>query len=167
MVRYAENPTTQAEVHIAAPPSAVWPLISDISLPARLSTELVATEWIDGATGPCAGARFRGRSHHGAVGTWETVSTVVTCDEPRAFRWVVGDPGDPAARWGFEIEATEGGTYLRQWATLGPGPSGLTPAIEAMPDKEERIIARRLAEHQANMRRCVTGIKELAERAAG
>ena len=41
MVRYAENPTTQAEVHIAAPPSAVWPLISDISLPARLSGELV------------------------------------------------------------------------------------------------------------------------------
>ena len=60
MVRYAENPTTQAEVDIAAPPSAVWPLISDISLQARLSSELVATEWINGATGPCAGARFRG-----------------------------------------------------------------------------------------------------------
>ena len=62
----AENPTTLAEVDIAAPPSAVWPLISDISLPARLSrpaclsSELVATEWLDGATGPCAGARFRG-----------------------------------------------------------------------------------------------------------
>lgn len=167
MVRYAENPTTEAEVHIAAPPSAVWALISDISLPARLSTELVATEWIDGATGPYAGARFRGRSRHDAAGTWETVSTVVTCDEPRAFRWVVGDPGHPAARWGFEIEAAEGGTHLRQWATLGPGPSGLTPAIEAMPGKEERIIARRLAEHQANMRRCVTGIKELAERDSG
>src|SRR5208283_5311913 len=68
----------------------------------------------------------------------------------------------PAARWGFEIDATEGGTHLRQWATLGPGPSGLTPAIEAMPDKEEWFVAHRLAEHQANMRRCVTGIKELA-----
>ena len=142
MVRYAENPTTQAEVEIAAPPSAVWPLISDISLPARMSTELVATDWIDGATGPSAGARFRGRSQHDVVGTWETVSTVVTCDEPRAFRLVVGDPGHPAARWGFEIEATEGGTHLRQWATLGPGPSGLTPAIEAMPGKEERISSR-------------------------
>ena len=36
--------------------------------------------------------------------------------------------------------------------------------IEAMPGKEERIVARRLAEHEANMRRCVEGIKTLAER---
>jgi hypothetical protein len=47
---------------------------------------------------------------------------------------------------------------------LGPGPSGLTPVIEAMPGKEERIIARRLAEHEPNVRRCVAGIKTLAER---
>ena len=44
-----------------------------------------------------------------------------------------------------------------------PRPSGLTPAIEAMPDKEE-ADHRRLAEHEANMRRCLAGIKELAER---
>ena len=43
MVRYADDPATQAEVHIAAPPGAVWPLVSDIALPARLSTELMAT----------------------------------------------------------------------------------------------------------------------------
>ena len=101
MVRYADSPTTQAEVHIAAPPGAVWPLVSDIALPARLSTELMATMWIDGATGPCAGARFRGRSQHAVVGTWETVSTVVTCDEPRSFRWVVGDPDQPGGPVGF------------------------------------------------------------------
>ena len=52
---------------------------------------------------------------------------------------------------------------LRQWAQLGPAPSGLTPAIEAMPDKEERIIARRLAEHRANMEATVNGIKSVAE----
>ena len=63
---------------------------------------------------------------------------------------------------GFRDRGRRGdGTRLRQWATLGPGPSGLTPAIKAMPDKEERIIARRLAEHEANMRRCLDGIKNL------
>ena len=36
--------------------------------------------------------------------------------------------------------------------------------IEATPDEEERIVARRLAEHEANMRRCLAGIKQLAER---
>jgi hypothetical protein len=49
---------------------------------------------------------------------------------------------------------------------MGPAPSGLTPAIEAMPDKEERIIARRLGEHQKNMQANVDGVKQLAEAAA-
>jgi hypothetical protein len=167
MVRYTENPTARAEVHISGPPSAVWPLVCDITLPARFSTELTAARWLDDAGPPAVGARFTGRSHHDAAGDWQTTCVVVTCDEPRAFGWVVGDPAYPAARWGFELEPDEDGTRLRQWAILGPGPSGLTPAITAMPDKEERIVARRLAEHEANMRRCVEGIKALAEGSAG
>jgi hypothetical protein len=164
MVRYSEGPAVQVEAHISAPPAVVWPLVSDITLPARFSTELVAAEWIDGGGGPRTGARFAGRNHHDAIGTWQVTCTVVICDEERAFSWVVGDPSYPSARWGFELEAEGGGTHLRQWARLGPGPSGLTPVIEAMPGKEERIVARRLAEHEVNMRRCVEGIKTLAER---
>jgi len=164
MVRYADDPAVQVETLVAAPPAVVWPLVSDIALPARFSTELVSTEWIDGTTGPRTGARFTGRNQHDVVGTWEVTCTVVICDEQRAFSWVVGDPSYPSARWGFELEAEDGGTRLRQWARLGPGPSGLTPAIEAMPDKEERIVARRLAEHEANMWRCLEGIRNLAER---
>ena len=164
MVRYSEDPAVQVEAHVSAPPAVVWPLVSDITLPARFSTELVAAEWIDGGGGPRTGARFAGRNHHVAIGTWQVTCTVVRCDEEWAFSWVVGDPSYPSARWGFELEAEGGGTRLRQWARLGPGPSGLTPVIEAMPGKEERIVARRLAEHEANMRRCVEGIKTLAER---
>ena len=37
------------------------------------------------------------------------------------------------------------------------------PSSDAMPDKEERIIARRLAEHEANMRATLEGIKAYAE----
>ena len=36
-------------------------------------------------------------------------------------------------------------------------------AIEAMPDKEEKIVARRLAEHERNMRANLEGIRQLAE----
>ena len=46
---------------------------------------------------------------------------------------------------------------------MGPAPSGLNIAIEARPDKEERIVARRLEEHRANMQTTVDGIKRLAE----
>ena len=65
------------------------------------------------------------------------------------------------------VEPGSDGVVLNQWMRMGPAPSGLTPAIEAMPDKEERIVARRLAEHQVNMQANVDGVKHLAEMAAG
>lgn len=82
------------------------------------------------------------------------------------LEWAVADVAKPAATWRFELEPDGDGTLLRQWVRLGPGWSGLTIAIERMPDKEDRIIQRRLDEHRENMLATVTGIKELAERAA-
>jgi hypothetical protein len=46
---------------------------------------------------------------------------------------------------------------------MGPGESGISEIIEQMPDKEHRILRRRLAEHQANMMTTLAGIKALAE----
>ena len=88
---------------------------------------------------------------------------MVTREPERVFGWVVGDPAHPSAAWRFILEPAGAGTLLRQWMRMGPAPSGLTPAIEAHPDKEERIVARRLAEHRANMQRTIEGIKQVAE----
>jgi uncharacterized protein YndB with AHSA1/START domain len=161
-VRYADGPTTDVEVEVDAPVARVWALVTDIDLPARFSSELQGARWLD--DGPSVGARFVGRSQHPAAGTWETTCVVTRCEAHRSFEWAVGDPAFPSARWRFDLEPQAGGgTRLRQWMQMGPGPSGLTPAIEAMPDKEERIIARRLEEHRANMGATLAGIKELAE----
>lgn len=46
---------------------------------------------------------------------------------------------------------------------MGPSRSGLSPAIDAMPDKESKIIRRRLNEHHTNMTANLEGIKALAE----
>jgi hypothetical protein len=159
-VRYADGPTVQVETHVDAPPTVVWSLVSDVTTPVRFSEELEDVRWIDDR-------RFVGRSSHPAAGTWETTCTVVTREPERLFGWVVGDPGHPSASWRFALEPAGAGTLLRQWMRMGPAPSGLTPAIQAYPDKEERIVARRLAEHRANMQRTVDGIKQLAEDLAG
>jgi len=148
---------------IAAPPSVVWPLVCDIQVPARFSSEFQGGEWLDGATQASLGARFRGRNHHDARGTWETVSTICEYDPERAFGWAVGDPVRPAARWRFALSPDGSGTRLRQWMQMGPGESGISELIAAMPDKETRILGRRLAEHQANMTATLAGIKDLAE----
>jgi Polyketide cyclase / dehydrase and lipid transport len=162
-LRYADCPTTEAELVIDAPPSAVWPLVCDIQIPARFSSEFQGGQWLDGATGPLLGARFRGRNHHPARGSWETVSTVCEFEPDRVFAWAVGDPAAPAARWRFTLEPAGSGTRIRQWMQMGPGESGISELIERMPDKEHRILQRRLAEHQANMTATLAGIKSAAE----
>ena len=162
-LRYRDCPTTQAEVMVAADPAAVWALVCDIRLPARFSSEFDGGEWLDGAAGPALGARFTGRNHHPAVGSWQTTSTICEYEPGRVLGWAVGDPDRPAAKWRFTLAAEAGGTRLTQWMQIGPGPSGITDLIEARPDKESRILHRRLAEHHANMTATLAGIKDLAE----
>ena len=158
---YADGPTAQADVLIDAPIERVWELVTDIGLPARFSSEFLGAQWSDDNRG--VGARFVGRNQHTAMGEWETVSFVSRYEPMRAFGWSVTDIDNPSSSWWFELESTAGGVRLWQGMRMGPAPSGLNIAIDAMPDKEERIIARRLAEHEANMRATLDGIKELAE----
>jgi hypothetical protein len=162
-LRYADCPTTEVEQDIDASPAVVWALVCDIDLPARFSSEFRGGHWLGGVTRPALGAQFRGRNHHDVAGDWETVSTICEFEPERVLGWAVGDPDNPSARWRFTLTPAENGTQLTQWAQLGPGPSGISEVIERMPDKEHRILHRRLAEHQANMAATVAGIKTLAE----
>jgi ligand-binding SRPBCC domain-containing protein len=164
-MKYADCPTVQFQTRVAAPPAAVWRWVIDLDTPAHFSSEFRGADWLDGAA-PGLGARFAGRNEHPAIGTWETTCVVVGFEPERLFAWAVGDAEHPAAMWRFELEPAGDGTVLRQWARMGPGPSGLSRAIGAMPDKEERIVARRIEEFRANIVATVEGIRELAERDA-
>lgn len=159
--RYADGPTTEVSRVIPASPSTLWPHISDINLPARFSTEFQGAEWLDGATEPAVGARFRGTNEHPAAGRWQVEVVITDCEPERVLGWEVPSDGAPASRWRFTLEPVEGGTRVTQWCQLGPGRSGLSPAIERMPDREHDIVARRLAEHRDNMLRNLDGLAAL------
>ena len=162
MVRYADKPTVELSVEIAAPGAAVWELVTDINLPARFSTEFRGAEWID-ADGPRLGARFVGRNGHRATGEWQTTCTITWFEPERSFGYTVNDIDDPVARWRFDLYPSALGTRLTMWAQMGPGPSGVTHFIDKYPDREQEIVANRLTEWRANMRSTLEGIKALAE----
>jgi hypothetical protein len=124
---------------------------------------LQSVEWLDGATGAALGARFIGRSCHEAMGEWAATSQVVEFEPGRVFAWAVGDPGYPAAIWRFRLESVDGGTEVSQWVQLGPGRSGLSAAIDQMPDKEQKIVFVRMREFERNITVTLAHIKELAE----
>ncbi|NUU25096.1 MAG: SRPBCC family protein [Streptomycetaceae bacterium] len=161
--RYADQPTVAVETYVEAPCERVWALVSDIHLMAELSDELVAVDWLDGATGPAVGRRFAGRSRHQAFGAWETTSHVVECEPGRRFAWAVQDPEHPTATWRFTLTPDGTGTRLEQWMRMGPGRSGLSVAIERMPDKEQKIVFVRLRELEAAITVNLAAIKTRAE----
>jgi ligand-binding SRPBCC domain-containing protein len=161
---YADSPVVAVQIRIDAPPERVWDLVSDIALMAELSSELQAVTWLDGVSGPAAGRRFTGRNAHPAMGEWETVSTVTECDPPHCFAWAVGDPAYQSATWRFTLKPDGEGTQLEQWYQMGPARSGLNFAIDAMPDKEAKIVFVRMREHESAMQHNLEIIKERAER---
>lgn len=162
-VRYADGPTAECSQWIEAPPQRIWELVTDIGLMAEFSGELQSTEWLHGANGPALGNAFLGRNHHPALGDWETTSYVTRCEEPREFGWSVNDPDHPTATWSFTLEGHEGGTLLRQRMRMGPARSGLSRAIERMPDKEQKIVHNRLCEFEDAMTATLAGFKQRAE----
>ena len=162
-MRYADGPVAEASVHVAAPPERVWAIVSDIALMAELSAEVQRVEWIEGGDPPTVGDVFSGHNSHPRVGQWTTPNRIATCEPCRAFGWDTGDPAAPAASWRFELAEAGGGTFLRQWARMGPGWSNLVTIIEKMPDREEEIVARRLSDFQGGIEANLAAIKARAE----
>jgi len=160
----ADGPGTVVEVDIKAPIAQVWDLVTDISFGAQFSEEFVGARWADGHDGPAVGAEFIGSNTHDAIGEWDVPCFVNRCEENVEFGWVTSDPDNPGARWLFELASIAGAVRLRYSLRLGPGPSGISAAISAMPEKEPRILHRRVKEHRGNMQAVVDGIKAAVHR---
>ena len=159
----AAAPGVTVEIDIAASPSRVWELASDINISARFSDEFQGADWIDG-DGPSVGATFRGRNERAdANRVWETTSYVVACEPSRVFAWNVNDRDQPSAQWRFELERIPSGTRLRQRLIIGPSLSATGRAMEANPGQAQQILANRREQHRGNMILNLQGIKRLAE----
>jgi uncharacterized protein YndB with AHSA1/START domain len=158
---FADSPTAETTVHIEVPPAAVWPFVIDLDVLARFSGEFQGGEWLDGFTSPALGSRFAGRNRMGES-AWRVTCTVTDWEPNRTFGWCVQDPDNPAATWRFSLYPDGKGTRLLYSARMGPGSSGVTAAIDARPESEERIIDHRLAVWTANMEATVAGIRSLA-----
>ncbi|HZQ30150.1 MAG TPA: SRPBCC family protein [Mycobacterium sp.] len=162
-MRYRDQPTIEVTQRVRCDVSTAWRYVTDINLPARCSAELQSVEWLDDVDAVRVGAHFRGHSQHDALGEWQTVCEVVEVEDQRRWVWNVIGPEGVSATWGFEVEPTNDGTLIRQWGRMGPAPSGLSIGIAAQPDKEARIISRRISEWQQNMQANLDWIRSQAE----
>jgi hypothetical protein len=109
-------------VHVDATPDVVWALVSDVTRIGRYSPETFEAEWLDGATGPAVGARFRGHVKRNGIGPvyWTTCS-VTECEPGRVFTFGVGAPDKAMNTWSYRLEpAPDGGTDVTESFRLSP-----------------------------------------------
>ena len=105
----AEGVEGQATIHIDASPEKVYGMISDVTCMGEWSPETHTCEWIEGATGPAVGARFKGSNKRGIM-RWSTKPTVTVADPGREFAFDVGKD----TRWSYELTPKDGGTELTE-----------------------------------------------------
>jgi polyketide cyclase/dehydrase/lipid transport protein len=124
----------EVTVHMGAPAMKIWELIADVRNTGKFSPETFEAEWLDGATGPAVGARFRGHVRRNEVGpVYWTTCRVTACEPGREFGFdvLVGDK--PANHWHYRLTPRANGTDVTEsfrltetwslriyWALLGP-----------------------------------------------
>jgi carbon monoxide dehydrogenase subunit G len=123
-------------VHIAAPPDKIWALISDITRMGDWSPETIKAEWIDGATGPVAGARFKGTNKIGPI-RWSTKPVVEVAEPGKEFTFATGPKGEADTRWSYTLVPSGDGTDVTEsWTELKPFP---IPVIRSFMMNERRV----------------------------
>ena len=109
-------------LHMNAAPDKVWSLVADISKMGDYSPEVVETEWLDGATGPALGARYRGhvkRNEKWPVLYWTTCE-ITECKPGEVFEFAVMFGTTKANVWRYEFSGTpDGGTDVTESYDLG------------------------------------------------
>jgi len=111
-------------VSMRAPAERIWNLIADVRNTGRFSPEVIEAEWLDGATGPALGARFRGHVKRNEIGpVYWTTCRVTACEPGREFGFAVLLGDKPVNNWHYRLTPTDTGTDVTESFRLADTPA--------------------------------------------
>jgi uncharacterized protein YndB with AHSA1/START domain len=150
------NRSCTATIEIAAPIEVVWDLVSDMTRVGEWSVECRSVEWLAGATGPVAGARFRGRNRRNAT-LWTRTCEVLAVDPPTRFVWRTLPTRLLPDSTEWTLELADGDDHTRLTESM---------RILHIPGPHERLFALILPQHRdrtADLEGDARRIKQRAE----
>ncbi|MGZ6888093.1 MAG: SRPBCC family protein [Acidimicrobiia bacterium] len=105
---------------IDAPADQLYDMVADMPRMGEWSRECATVEWLDGATGPAAGARFVGHNHTGPRGVikWSRQGTVLVAERGREFAFATEEGGVEGTTWRYRFEPVDGGTRVTESYTV-------------------------------------------------
>ncbi|WP_374156900.1 SRPBCC family protein [Mycobacterium sp. G7A2] len=110
-------------VTMTASAEQIWEVITDIRNIGRYSPETFEAEWLDGATGPTLGAKFRGHVRRNEIGpVYWTTCRVTACEPGREFGFevLVGDRA--VNNWHYRLTPAQGSTDVTESFHLNASP---------------------------------------------
>jgi Polyketide cyclase / dehydrase and lipid transport len=108
--------TDSEDVVVAAPAEHIYDMVSDMPRMGEWSPECQKVDWIDGANGPVAGARFLGHNRGGPRGIlkWSRRGRVLVAESGREFTFATEEGGKEGVIWHYRLEPTLGGTKVTE-----------------------------------------------------
>ena len=110
-------------VTMTASAEQIWEVITDIRNIGRYSPETFEAKWLDGATGPTLGAKFRGHVRRNEIGpVYWTTCRVTACEPGREFGFevLVGDRA--VNNWHYRLTPAQGRTDVTESFQLNASP---------------------------------------------
>ena len=103
----------EATTTIAADPVKVYNLVADLPRMGEWSPENTGGKWVDGASGPAVGARFRGNNKRGVL-RWSTTVKVTDATPGKRFAFDVTYGPVPISHWEYTFEPDAGGCRVTE-----------------------------------------------------
>jgi hypothetical protein len=113
-----ELTTDTVERHIDASANALYDLITDVTRTPEITPDIVSCTWLDGATGPAVGARFKAVNHAGRGPNWSNKPVVVTADDGREFAFARTEPFAGTVEWRYIFVPEGTGTRVVESYTV-------------------------------------------------
>ncbi len=128
----------KGEVFIEASPDRVYSVITDITRTGEWSPECRRCRWVDGASGPEVGARFRGYNRYRWL-RWSRLNEVVVADRGKEFAfkvlpdWMTKD----SSIWRYRLSPQNGGTLLVESTEVLAWPGRFVRFLTSLVSREE------------------------------
>ena len=107
-----ELTTDTVERYIDAPPEVLYDLVADVTRTPEITPDIVRVEWLNGATGPAVGARFKAINKQGRGPKWSNKPVITTLEPGREIAWARTEPFAGTVEWRYRFEPEGTGTRV-------------------------------------------------------
>jgi hypothetical protein len=105
-------------LHMSARAEDVYALVADVTRTPELSPEILECTWLDGATGPVVGARFKARNKVPNRPAWHNKPVVTVADPGREFAFARTEPFGGTVEWSYLFQPDGEGTLVTESYTV-------------------------------------------------